>query len=61
MSEEVPEECPLLDKCEQRVTKEEYETLCKTGTWIHCPQVPLSLVDKYKKRPREWKEEERNE
>jgi len=48
---EISEECPLLDKCERLVSKDVYESFCKSKNWIYCPQ--------FKKKPREWKRENR--
>jgi len=52
---EIPNECLLIEECKELVTKGEYESLCKSGSWIYCPRVPEELTKKYKRTPIEWK------
>jgi len=52
---EIPDECLYIKECKELVTRGEYESLCKTRSWIYCPQVPEEVIKKYKRTPFEWK------
>ena len=49
-----PKICPLLEECECKLTKGEFESFCLTEEWIYCPEVPDDIKQKYLKKPKEW-------
>lgn len=65
-----PQECPYIDKCEEKVLEDEYKVLCKdmelspqiealhmTGqhTWSFCPIYKKFEREVKGKLPKEWK------
>lgn len=49
-----PKICPLLEECECKVTKGEFESICLTEEWIYCPEIPDEIRERHLKRPKEW-------
>jgi len=53
MSEEIPHECPLLQKCEELIPENWFAFRCRSKDWIYCEKAK-EQAKKHSKKPREW-------
>ena len=52
---EVPDQCPRLEKCTDLVSKDEFDGVCDSPSWVHCPTAEASgEASKFKKPPGVW-------
>jgi len=52
----MPEKCPLIESCEEKVPKDIFVEICMTPEWIYCENA-AEEAKKYLKLPREWMKE----
>jgi len=56
MEENIPETCPFMKDCKQKMLYSSFKSRCNSKTWIYCFD---SKVKKYReekeKSPAEWK------